>query len=234
MHTRQYLPFRRMKEFLSDVMGLPISEGSIQNILQRFTKKALPFYEEIKNRVEQAVFLGADETGAKVNGKKHWFWTWQNSELTYIVNSDNRGFKTIESAFANGLPNTVLQHDRWASHFQCNAAHHQLCISHLLRDCNYIHDLYKSDWAKQLKELFLKAIDLKKQMGDQQYSFENIQRNELEQNLVELLKTEIPENHKKAKTLQKTGINTMSLSSIFCIIQKFLPIIMVQKEQSVI
>src|SRR5690606_33823894 len=41
MHTRQYLPFNRMKEFFSDVLGLPVSEGGIHNILQRFTKKAL-------------------------------------------------------------------------------------------------------------------------------------------------------------------------------------------------
>ena len=40
MHARQYLPYNRMKEFLSDVMGLPVSEGGINNILQRFTKKS--------------------------------------------------------------------------------------------------------------------------------------------------------------------------------------------------
>ena len=193
-----------MKEFLSDVMSLPISDESIYSILQRFTKKALPFYLKIKKRVERLVFLGADETGAKVNGEKHWFWTWQNSELTYIVNSDNRGFKTIENTFANGLPNTVLQHDSWASHFQCNADNHQLCIAHLLRDCNYIYDLYQSDWVKQLKDLLVKAITLKKQMSEQQYRCENIQRIELEQTLAELLKTKLHDNHKRAKTFQKS------------------------------
>ncbi len=90
MHTRQYLPFNRMKEFFSDVMGLPVSEGGISHILERFTQKALPVYAQIKERIKAADFLGTDETGAKVNGKKHWFWTWQNKQLTFVVHSDNR------------------------------------------------------------------------------------------------------------------------------------------------
>jgi len=203
MHARQYLPFNRMKEFFSDVMGLPVSEGGIHHILERFGQKSLPLYTQIKERIKNAVSLGSDETGAKVNGKKHWFWTWQNDELTFIVHSDNRGFKTIENTFENGLPNAVLQHDRWASHFQCNAQHHQICIAHLLRDLNYIKELYQSQWAKQFKVLLQKAIVLKKELTHHQYFNENIERQVLEQNLCELLTTMLPTNHKKAKTLQK-------------------------------
>jgi hypothetical protein len=33
----------RTKEFLNDVMGLSISTGGINNILQRFAQKGLPF-----------------------------------------------------------------------------------------------------------------------------------------------------------------------------------------------
>ncbi|MEJ7684101.1 MAG: hypothetical protein WKG06_40865 [Segetibacter sp.] len=53
-----------------------------------------------------------------------------------------RGFKTIEDTFINGLPNATLQHDRFACHFNCNALHHQICMSHLLRDLQYIIELY--------------------------------------------------------------------------------------------
>src|SRR5690606_21452874 len=153
MHSRQYLPFNRMKEFFSDVMGLPISEGGIYNVLQRFAKKTLPVYQQIKERIEAAQFLGTDETGAKVNGKKNWFWTWQNDELTFIVHSQSRGTITIDNNFPKGLPNAVLQHDRWPSHFQCEAVHHQLCLAHLLRDLNYIETLHKSQWALEFKNL---------------------------------------------------------------------------------
>jgi transposase len=85
LHARQYLPYQRMKEFFTDVMGLAVSVGGINNILKRLTQKALPYYEQIKERLYQSVFIGTDETGVKVNGQKDWMWTWQNDELTFIV-----------------------------------------------------------------------------------------------------------------------------------------------------
>ena len=97
LNVRQYMPYNRIEEFYRQTAGLQISQGGIVNILKRFTKKALPVYLEIKNRVEKATCLGSDETGAKVNGKRHWFWTWQNEKLTFIAHSPSRGFKTIVS-----------------------------------------------------------------------------------------------------------------------------------------
>ena len=101
LHARQYLPYARTKEFLNDVMGLPISTGGINNILQRIAQKALPVYHAIKTKIEQATCVGADETGLNINGKNHWAWTWQNDTLTYIVCAQSRGFKTIKEAFEN-------------------------------------------------------------------------------------------------------------------------------------
>ncbi|MEO9144295.1 MAG: hypothetical protein ABI237_01935 [Ginsengibacter sp.] len=52
----------------------------------------------------KATFIGTDEPSSKVNGQNDWMWTWQNDDLTFIVHSDNRGFKTIEDTFSNGFP----------------------------------------------------------------------------------------------------------------------------------
>ena len=54
LHARQYLPYARTKEFLNDVMGLPISTGGINNILQRIALKVLPTYYSIKGKIVQA------------------------------------------------------------------------------------------------------------------------------------------------------------------------------------
>jgi len=117
LHARQYFSFKRMKELFTDVMGLPVSVGGINHILKRFTQKALPYHKQIKERICKATFIGTDETSVKVDGQMDWMWAWQNECLTYLVHSDNRGFKTIEDNFSNGLPDTVLQHDRFACHF---------------------------------------------------------------------------------------------------------------------
>lgn len=204
MQARQYLPYQRMKEFFEDVMGLPISVGGINNILNRLTQKALPYYEQIKARLYQSVFIGTDETGVKVNGEKNWMWTWQNDDLTFIVHSDNRGFKTIEDNFRNGLPKATLQHDRFACHFQCKAWHHQICMAHLLRDLEYIVQLYpECQWAKWLKALLMEALELKKELSPYQYFTKHEGREKLMIKLDDLLHTTLNENHGKAKTLQK-------------------------------
>jgi len=46
-----------MKEFFTDVMGLPVSVGGIHNILKRLTQKALPHYQQIKQRLYGSVDL---------------------------------------------------------------------------------------------------------------------------------------------------------------------------------
>ena len=205
LHGRQYLPYKRMKELFTDVMNLPISVGGINNVLTRLTQKGLPYYEQIKKRIAQSTFAGTDETSVKVNGQKDWIWTWQNDDLTFIVHSDNRGAKTIEEQFPNGLPLTGLVHDRYACHFNCEAPYHQMCMAHLLRDLKYITELYdnKCDWSLQMKALIIEALELKKIIVPVQYYQPNEKRNDIVKNLNQLLNTTLNQDHSKAKTLLK-------------------------------
>lgn len=203
LHARQYLPYNRMKELFNDVIGLSISEGGIQHILQRFTGKAIPRYEQIKNLIQEAESVGTDETGAKVNKDKHWFWTWQNDTLTYIRHAVSRGFITIAETFPTGLPNAILNHDRLAAHFKCEAKGHQACTAHLLRDLNYIEELHQSKWAKKFKVLIQKALDLESKMSLLDYYKPNSTRDELEIQLTNILIESLPSQDEKAITFQK-------------------------------
>jgi transposase len=205
LHARQYLPYHRMKEFLNDVMGLPVSVGGIHHILERLAQKAIPVYEVIKQQLQHASFVGTDETGLNVNGKIHWMWTWQNDDLTYLVCSNNRAFQTIADTCMDKLPNAVLQHDRYACHFKVEAKAHQICTAHLLRDLNYIHDLYDNqcNWATEFKELLLQAIQLKKEFVSNDYFNSHEGREQLFEKLQLLLKRVINEDYKKSISLQK-------------------------------
>src|ERR1035438_8619135 len=193
-----------MSEWFNDLMGLPICAGSIVNMIKRFAEKAKPAYEAIKAGIEQATYVGSDETGGKENGKKIWFWTWQNDKLTYIVYSPSRGYCTIEEVFPNGLPDTILGHDRWAAHIKCPAKDHQICTAHLLRDLNYIEALHQSQWATDFKALIKDAISLDKQLSDNEYALANTQRDALENKLQILLVQPLPVKHDKAISLQKS------------------------------
>lgn len=206
LHTRQYLPYDRMKEFFNDVLGVSLSGGSLRNMIHRTANKALPYYEEIKNRLLKSSVVGSDETSVKVNGDKNWMWTWQNSNLTFITHSDNRGFDTIKEHFKDGLPNTILLHDRYACHFQTTTATHQICLVHLQRDLQYLNDLYKDKcaWVLSFRNLIKEAMELKKQLSIQDHYQPHQLRNEMEERLCNLLKEEIDHNFKKAISLQKS------------------------------
>ena len=203
MHSRQYMPYERMAEYFKQVMNLPISPGTLNNIVHRFAQKASPAYHAIKAAIEQAQCAGSDETGCKVNGKKHWIWTWQNDKLTFIIHSESRGFDTIEVAFPCGLPDTFLVHDRWAAQLKCEAKGHQICIAHLLRDLNYIEELHGSQWATDFKAIIKESLDLKEQLTESDYQFSNPARDVLENKLQQILEQSIPANHIKAISLQK-------------------------------
>jgi len=163
-HARQYIPFARMKETFNDVFGVPISEGGIHCLLERFAEKTTPIYQIIKQRVQQSPVIGTDETGVKVNGSKHWFWTWQTPNLTYITHSENRGSQTIDKEFPRGFTNATLVHDGWKAQLKTPSKNHQSCLAHLQRSLNYLNERYpNNDWAKGFSKLLEDALKLKKQ-----------------------------------------------------------------------
>jgi len=76
----QYIPYARSKQLFKDIFNLSISEGSIENLLNKAASKAKPIYQTIFENIKAATYVGADETGAKVNGEKWWIWVWQPTE----------------------------------------------------------------------------------------------------------------------------------------------------------
>lgn len=203
-HTRQYLPFKRMQEMFNDVFNTPISEGGLHYILDKLVCKAKPAYELIKQRMQANTKLavGSDETGMKVNGDKHWAWTWQNKESTFITITDNRAQRSITDTFKDGFKNAVLVHDCWASHFNTPAISHQVCIAHLLRDINYLTELYNHKWSSAFKLLFQLSIIHKKQKDKADYYYPDVRRNQFEKRLYFLLDFELPPEKKELITFQ--------------------------------
>jgi transposase len=205
LHARQYLPYGRLSELLSTCFGVKISQGSIDNILQRLAEKAQGVYQRIHQEISSAAVVGSDETGAKVNGKKYWIWTWQNESYSYISVSPSRGYQVIKDEFPDGLPNAILCHDAWKPHFQLHARGHQLCIAHLLRNLEYLEMRYQQPWATQCKTLFFDSLQLKKELPSDQYNTQSSysQRTILEERMDRLLEIDIDREHKELVAFSK-------------------------------
>jgi len=205
LHTRQYIPFKRMQEFFNDVFHVSISEGGIHYLLNKLVKKAQPAYEMIKRKlISNTIYaIGSDETGVKVGGDKHWAWTWQNDGATFITITDNRAQRSITETFGSGFEKSILVHDCWKSHFNTKALSHQICMAHLLRDLNYFTERYNHKWSRVCKALFKSAISLKNKMGCNDYYTKGHQRLTIEKRLDRLLDYCLPKEHKELVSFQK-------------------------------
>jgi len=200
-HARQYLPFARMQEVFNDVFNIDISEGGIHYLLNRFSVKVSPIYDLIKQRVTKSKVVGADETGAKVNGNKHWFWAWQTPELTFITHAGNRKTDIVKKHFPNGFPNSTLVHDGWKPQLNTPAKNHQTCLAHLQRHLIYINKLYpESEWGILFLKLLYQSLELKPKMNQKNYEFE---RAKIIQTLEGLLQNPPDKQHKKLMSFYK-------------------------------
>ena len=192
-----------MTILLKDLFNLPISEGSIDNLLERMTQNAQPVYNTIQQKIQQSEVVGSDETGSSYGGKKGWFHTWQTITLTFIVASLNRGYKTIEQYFKDGFPLSVYVSDCWAAQLKVKALLHQICIAHLLRElCNF-EDALSCKWSTTMKQLLLDAIALKKQLAPKDYLYPPETVMQIEERLRQLLLYDHSTSHKKIKAFIK-------------------------------
>ncbi len=204
-YAYQYVSYKRIQEFLSQIFNIPMSQGSIDNLLKRISVKSEPVYNQIKEEIMQSPQVGSDETSCKVNGDKYWIWTWQSESNTYIVPSKSRGSQTIDEVFPLGLPNSILTSDRWASQLKTLARGYQLCIAHLLRDLNHLIELEKNSWSLLMKQLFKDALHLKKIMKECRP--DNDEAISLEKRFDTLLQDHLPkEKYPKTLTFQKSLI----------------------------
>ena len=199
----QILPYKRICKLFKDLFGLSLSEGSVDAFLDKLSVKSDRAYENIRERILQSKVVGADETGCRVGGKKHWFHVWQTHLLTFIVSFAGRGHEVIEKYFPAGFIRSFYVSDCWSSQLKVKAAKHQLCMAHLLRELtNFVKNL-DSEWSLRMKELFLRAIELKNKMTEIDYLNPAVEVAELNAELDELLKTDHSKFHRKEQAFIK-------------------------------
>jgi transposase len=199
----QSLPYARTAHLFRDFFKLNLSAGSVDNFLANLAKKAQSAYDDIRVRLLQSEVVGADETGCRVNGKKHWFHVWQTSVLTFIVSFASRGYKVIEEYFKDGFLLSFYVSDCWSSQLKVKAQQHQLCMAHLLRELTNFAENLGSDWSAKTKKLFMSAIELKKQMTENDYFNPPKEIANINAEMDQLLKVDYSKFHSKEQAFIK-------------------------------
>jgi transposase len=150
------LPYDRLSQITHDLLGFALAEGTIANKLAHMQRQAKGIIQTIKQKVMDAAWIGSDETGTRVAGKKYWQWVWQSVGASYFVIEKSRGYGVVKEHFTESYAG-VLCHDGWSAQNNTPAGAHQLCHAHLLRNLQYAVDAERSAWAYWVQRLLRKS-----------------------------------------------------------------------------
>jgi len=154
----QLLPYRRVKEYFSDQLGIPISEGSLHNFNKTAYQKLLPFEQIAIEKLVHAPLLHVDETGINMNGSKYWLHCATNTSWTHFFAHQKRGNEATDAAGILPLYKGILCHDHWKPYYRYENSLHSLCNAHHIRELTRAWEQDKQQWANKI-EILLKDIN---------------------------------------------------------------------------
>lgn len=148
----QLLPSQRTCELLSDLLGVPISEGTLFNLRAECAKQLEPFELALHDLLIEAQQLHGDETGLRIAQKLWWLHVACTEQLTAYTVHQKRGVEAMDAMGILPLFGGNAIHDGWKSyeHYECN---HFLCNAHHLRELQFIWERFKQPWAVQMSLL---------------------------------------------------------------------------------
>ncbi len=157
---QQHLSYARTQQALHDLHGVSLSQGGIDQIMQRAGRQALPQAEQIRQRVCQSPVILSDETGSRVNGENWWQWVFCSLTAVLHVIRHDRSADVIK-AVMGAHQAEVWVSDCLTSQLKAPARQHQLCLAHQLRALQAVVDLYPTAfWARAMQALLRYTIHL--------------------------------------------------------------------------
>ena len=188
LHYENYVSFARIEKYFKDIYGLSISQGLIDSVIKSSNPALLEKVKEIKKSIQESDLVCSDETSARVKGKTYWQWVFQNEEYSYHVIEKTRGAIVKEELFGNNHPAKYVS-DAFSAQ-KVGIKEWQVCLSHQIRDCNYLIELDNNEFAIKMKALFQEAIKEK----DSNLSLKKAKKIEVLSKLDEILKIKTNSN----------------------------------------
>lgn len=146
----QLVPAARTKEFLTDILGCPVSEGSLFAWSEDLAEASAPAYEAIQRLVTASPVIHNDETGVNCDKTNHWFHVASTDEATFLTVHPKRGKDAMDTAGVLPDFTGTAVHDMWASYFRYKEIRHSVCNAHLIRELTFAYEEFKQGWAKRL------------------------------------------------------------------------------------
>lgn len=121
---------RAVQSFCASVLGLSISLGGIQKVLDRVSAAIEPHYDTIGEATRSAPVNHVDETSYRRKGKLTWLWVMGNALAAFFKVHDQRSQKAFEELVGDWRG--ILVSDDYALYRKWVGLR-QSCLAHLIR-----------------------------------------------------------------------------------------------------
>jgi transposase len=148
----QHLPVDRTATLLADLLGAPVSTGTVAAVAAQAGDVVAPATEVIRQLLIAAGVVHVDETGARVAGRLHWIHVASTVLYTLLTVHAKRGKAATDAAGVLPAFQGVAVHDGWAAYRGYTDVTHGLCNAHHLRELAAAAEA-GHDWAAHLADL---------------------------------------------------------------------------------
>lgn len=170
LNTVGMVGVKRIHTILSNAFDIPISTGTIYNMVKSCSSKVSAAVSIIKERLMNEALIHCDETGLRVDKSLQWVHSVSNDRYTYLCLHQKRGTLAMNEIGILPSFNGIMVHDCWKPYFKYAHATHALCCQHLLRELKGVTDYddnqtWASDMMRLLKNM-LAIVKNAKSRGD--------------------------------------------------------------------
>jgi len=248
LNTVGAVSVNRTHEILSGVFGIPLSTGTISNMVSNCANTLNEVDETIRKKLTEAEVIHCDETGTRVDGKTVWVHNASDSHYTSLTIHDKRGQEGMDNGKVLPEFKGIAVHDCWMPYWKYPDILHALCNVHLLRELTGVEENYPQQrWATEFIHLLLEmkrqkehAIDKgENRLTDELYKEFNLRYDEIiAHGYAEnpLIKTESKKRGRRKKGKNLSLIERLALykeSICLCIYQFIVPFDNNQAERDI-
>jgi transposase len=135
---------RMVQSFCASVLGVPISLGAIQKVLDRVTQAIDPYYVAIATKARQSSVNYIDETSWFCMNTLHWLWVMASERVAFYMIHPRRS----KEAFAALIDDWagILVSDGYGV-YQNWAQARQTCLAHLIRTARSLAERQNAELA---------------------------------------------------------------------------------------
>lgn len=157
LNTSGMMSLNRTHDLLSAVFGIPISVGTIFQMVKGCGAKLIATVNHIRDVVASLPRVHFDETGLRVDKKLHWVHSASNDLYTYLSVETKRGQAGMDASGVLPEFAGIAIHDCWKPYWSYAGVTHAICNAHLLRELTGITDNHPAQiWAGLMIKLLLR------------------------------------------------------------------------------